>query len=283
MNNVFCGEYNYQYDNGVGCCSSQNMANCEYSPEQLYSVWYELRRPFAVPTTATNTHKCVWEIFSTGQAGCLLCAKHHQCSIDVCDNVERASDGTFCTITGMCIKAQNLQINEFEDVYPTYMKQSFVCIPTENTNTILHDRVNEYLTNFLRLPYVVEQMDLFASLNRAQLFKMLSSSIYSLMCICKSKLNMKIKYSEVCSVTIGLLYMMRTGIRAHNICVLPQIPILSKILPAESMLIKLYNFRPKNITDVENKFKFHLRGVPLKKFQHLGLHFSVNSNLNFDM
>ena len=259
------------------------MANCEYAPEQLYSVWYALRRPFAVPATERNTHKCVWEMFAAGNAGCLICAKHHRCSIDVCDDVEKASDGTFCRITGMCIKAQNLEINEFEDVYPTYMKQSFVCIPTENTNTILHDRVNEYLTNFLRLSYVVAQMDLVASLDREEFCKMLSSSIYSLMCICKSKLNMKIKYSEVCSVTIGLLYMMRTGIRAHNICVLPCIPVLCKVLPPESMLMKLYNFRPKNITDVENKFKFHLRGVPLKQFQHLGLHFSVNNDVNSNM
>ena len=97
-------------------------------------------------------------------------------------------------------------------------------------------------------------------------------SINRLVCVCKWKLHMKIKQAEIRNISIGLLYLMKTGIRVHNVCVLPCIEEFHHMLPPESTLIKNHNFKPKHITDVENKFKFFFRDVNMSEFGKLGLH-----------
>lgn len=52
-------------------------------------------------------------------------------------------------------------------------------------------------------------------------------------------------------VVFGLLYLMRSGITIHEICVLPAISALHHMLPNESNLLKHHRFRSKFITDTE--------------------------------
>ena len=52
---------------------------------------------------------------------------------------------------------------------------------------------------------------------------------------------------------------MRTGINVHGVFVLPHIPRLVNLLPIENMLPKIFHLESKIITDVENRFKMHIR------------------------
>jgi len=73
--------------------------------------------------------------------------------------------------------------------------------------------------------------------------------------ICNKFLKMNIKRTDMRSAVFGLLFLMRSGIHIHDICVLPSIPELLEFLPNESNLLKYFGFKSKTITEIENKFK----------------------------
>ena len=62
---------------------------------------------------------------------------------------------------------------------------------------------------------------------------------------------MGIRRNDMRVVVFGLLYLMRSGITIHEICVLPAISALHDMLPNESNLLKHHRFRSKFITDTE--------------------------------
>ena len=90
--------------------------------------------------------------------------------------------------------------------------------------------------------------------------------------ICNKHLNMNVKRTDMRTAVFGLLFLMRSGIYIHDICVLPCIAALGDMLPNESNLMKYFNFKSKNITEIENKFKFHLRHANKLQMHNMGFH-----------
>jgi len=72
------------------------------------------------------------------------------------------------------------------------------------------------------------------------------------------------------TLVFGLLYLMRTGISAHSMCLMPALTCLVHLLPNESYLPKLFDFKAKHITEVENRFKFMLRLCSADDIQRMG-------------
>lgn len=90
--------------------------------------------------------------------------------------------------------------------------------------------------------------------------------------ICNRYLRMNIRRNDMRVVVFGVMFLMRSGICIHDISVLPHIPELVQLLPNESNLVRFFNFKSKFITDIENKFKFHLRNVTRAQMHHMGFH-----------
>lgn len=99
-----------------------------------------------------------------------------------------------------------------------------------------------------------------------------SQQLRSTIPICNRYLQMNIRRNDMRVVVFGLMFLMRTGICIHDICVLPSITELYQILPNESNLFRNFNFKCKHITDIENKFKFHLRNVTRSHMHTMGFH-----------
>lgn len=70
---------------------------------------------------------------------------------------------------------------------------------------------------------------------------------------------LRIRPSEVSSLMIGLLYLLRNGVQIHDLVILPQIPELKLILPNTMHLERVFKIRAKTLTEVENRVKFTLR------------------------
>ena len=58
---------------------------------------------------------------------------------------------------------------------------------------------------------------------------------------------------------IGLLYQMRVGVIVHDFVVLPRLPLLAYLLPAEQHLAAGFHVRAKAISEAENVVKHNLR------------------------
>lgn len=128
---------------------------------------------------------------------------------------------------------------------------------------------------------VVRSLDIHKEVKKYQIFDIESRKRLCQKCceqlkitipICNKYLNMNIKKCDMRTIVYGLIFLMRSGIFIHDICVLPVLSELTQCLPNESNLLKYFGFRSKNITDIENKFKFHLRGVKRSDMQNMGFH-----------
>jgi hypothetical protein len=58
---------------------------------------------------------------------------------------------------------------------------------------------------------------------------------------------------------IGVLYLLRAGLVAQHIIILPEMKILSHILPSENLLYEFFQVKCKCITEVENIIKLQIR------------------------
>jgi len=85
--------------------------------------------------------------------------------------------------------------------------------------------------------------------------------------MCSAK---KIRKSELKSITIGILYLMRCGVNYNGVIILPKIVELTHILPSENLLMPFFGFKSKFITDTENRFKFLIKSMPPAKLKVLG-------------
>jgi len=72
------------------------------------------------------------------------------------------------------------------------------------------------------------------------------------------------------SISIGLVYLMRTGLFIHGTIILEAIPELHNILPPESALEELTGLKPKLVTETENIVKHIIRTLPMSTFA--GMH-----------
>lgn len=269
----------------------------ENAMDKNYKLWSMLRKPFCL-TVSYQPHKCEWENFSLNQGGCTLCGKRHDCCKNKCFDTIQTSEGVVCAITGIVIKDQNLQLNDYDDNYVSYGNPNN-CRRTYG-DTIMANLEHEIKRHMYDIVLSERARELFYSLqntsmsnkkrskcgcdltrsentewNEAIRIEVLSQACrhaVSLIALCRCKLNMKIKQNELRQLSVGLLYLTRTGIRLHDICLLPVVPNVDLALPNENQLFKNFNFKAKNITDVENKFKFHLRGLTRDELARVGFH-----------
>jgi hypothetical protein len=84
---------------------------------------------------------------------------------------------------------------------------------------------------------------------------------------------MYIKPSELQEMAVGLMYLMRTGIYSQGKTILPVIPALGQMLPAEGVLKSHFNIRSKYITENENRAKQCLRHVSCAKLHSTQFNF----------
>lgn len=89
---------------------------------------------------------------------------------------------------------------------------------------------------------------------------------------CAFFLKVNTRSSEIRVLVFGLLYLMRSGVEIDGISVIPRVPLLKSLLPAENTLQSVHDFRPKFITDVENKYKYLFRSMPPRDLRMLSLH-----------
>lgn len=80
-----------------------------------------------------------------------------------------------------------------------------------------------------------------------------------------------IKPMEVRTYVVGLLYLMRAGVIVNNQQVITKVELLDCLLPSENLLESIFGFRSKNITDIENRFKFFFRQLSVVSLQKMCL------------
>jgi hypothetical protein len=66
-------------------------------------IWRLIRQPFIFPTAPRLPHRCAWEIFATGRAGCTLCGDIHVCDSLTCAQKIITEDSIICSITGFYV------------------------------------------------------------------------------------------------------------------------------------------------------------------------------------
>lgn len=71
---------------------------------------------------------------------------------------------------------------------------------------------------------------------------------------------------------VGILYLMRVGLIAHNIIVLPCVKVLIYLLPCENLLHQYFHIKCKSITEVENIVKLHVRMLNIEQLHKLAGH-----------
>lgn len=64
---------------------------------------------------------------------------------------------------------------------------------------------------------------------------------------------------------VGVLYLLRVGLIAQHIVLLPQMHILTHLIPCENLLEQFFQVKCKNITEVENIIKLHTRMLSRSK------------------
>jgi hypothetical protein len=231
-----------------------------------YEVWKKLRRPFVLPTDVPMPHTCKWERFAFDKLGCVLCAAIHDCAAGKCTQTHEAEDGTICLLSGVVINRYNFQMHEWDNNYPSFAMRRNQCTRSKvdlNTDCIVHDTVNDLLV----------QKN--TGNKTHHLVNLLSRQICTTIAFFATEMQMKIKILDYRNWTIGILYLMKNGISMHGVHVLPKISALQTLLPPESQLHRQYNFKCKNITDVENKMKLYLRDINVAQLQK----FCWNTNL----
>jgi len=74
-----------------------------------------------------------------------------------------------------------------------------------------------------------------------------------------ARLRLNTKSGDLRNTIFGLTYLLKNGIYAGPVTVVPRVPGLEDFLPSENNLARFFDFRAKYITDVENKCKFAFR------------------------
>jgi len=101
----------------------------------------------------------------------------------------------------------------------------------------------------------------------ASLCKYLNKQVCTTIAFLSTEMGMKLKMMDYKNFTFGMLYLMKSGIQLHGVHILPTVMELQHLLPPESQLQRRFNFKCKNITDVENKIKLLLRDISAKQLQ----------------
>ena len=121
--------------------------------------------------------------------------------------------------------------------------------------------LNDLKIQVLNQPYDLE-------LRRA-LCEICVERVTNLLSWCTRYLKIVVKQNELKYVTWGLTYMMRQGVEVQNVMIVPKIPELESVLCNEAIVSRYLGFKAKNITDVENRFKFEFRSMSSENLARL--------------
>jgi len=272
------------------------------------AVWHKLRSPFALPPSSVGFHQCEWETFDMGVAGCLLCGSIHDCSRQLCTQLQQIEDATVCEITGCIVHKSNLVANEFDDTAMLRHPSS-----AGKLQGVLHDDIQRYVrllltsrqstqahelelakmttkfrgymlsgitdtncvftcleTSMRRLQSARVLPQFFDLAERETIVNTASQHIAFLIVCTRCRMPHMLRGMDNRTLVFGLLYLMRTGMTAHSVCLMPAIYKLVHLLPNESLLPKLFDFKAKHITEVENRFKYMLRTCTAVDIQRMG-------------
>jgi hypothetical protein len=273
------------------------------------AVWRQLRRPFVMGPASAGFHECRWEVFDMGVAGCLSCGLVHRCAPAVCKQVVQTEDAGVCVITGYCVHSHNLVSNEFDDTAMLRRKPSGVAkllsLDFDEIDTHIHALLTSALSRaahdleISKLVYkfrshvgnsTASQPCIFeviaAGMRKTQSSRVLTTDfrlrerellaatvsphIKFLIAQCVRRQPAMLRGLDTRTLVFGMLYLMRTGICAHSLCLLPTQSQLVLLLPNESYLAKIFGFKAKHITEVENRLKFLLRSCTSAEIEKMG-------------
>jgi hypothetical protein len=271
-------------------------------------AWHKLRSPFVLPPASIGFHECEYETFDMGLAGCLLCGRVHRCAQQVCPRLVQIEDATVCEITGCVVHSHNLVANAFDDTAmlrkPGGSTRAPLCLHDDveryvralltspasaeahrmqlakltcKLRSIVLGSCAEHASVFALLESSVSRLhstrvvpESFQAAQRHGMVAVASQHIAFLLASTRARMPHMLRGLETRTLVFGLLYLMRTGISAHSVCLMPALASLVHMLPNESFLPKLFDFKAKHITEVENRFKFILRQCCAEDIQRMG-------------
>ena len=165
--------------------------------------------------------------------------------------------------------------------------QTAQCGLNADGNTVLKNKTNaiQYIDVIKILEHVYEknnaktkQLCCYNLPLREKVLQDIQQVLRHVLNMCRSQWHVNIKPLEIRIYIVGLVYLMRSGVVVHNIQVIPCFPILTYLLPAENLLQSVFGIKSKFITDIENKFKYFFRQIPVKNLIKLGFH-ETNTSL----
>ena len=269
------------------------------TPKEVYiRLWRLLKQPFTLPTNYTHTHTCDWKAIDVDLLGCVICGQIHACADLQCKNIIETEDGTVCALSGVYIRNKQYVLTEYQDtVNLTDMKVSHRVIEESSYEDILsvyqrlilsqtaenlhykqqlncvlkchqhfkrsHD--NGVLWCLRVVSEINDQMHIFDRGERQAVIDVASKNCYNVLSVLVAEFGMYMKANELQEMAVGLLYLMRTGIRHSDSIVLPALPQLRHMLPAENLLGTHFGIRSKYITESENRTKLCLRHAKPEK------------------
>jgi hypothetical protein len=264
--------------------------------ELMIDVWRRLRRPFILPVGARH-HACEWEAIDIDVLGCLVCGSIHACDVCTCAEVIETNDSVVCAISGAVLRNQMYSQVEFVDTVAmtgpvSQFEEDFTAEVEQTVEHMLLSASSQrqrraalcdvllrwtragaaggaaaapaqsLLAACAALARKAEHLPhAFAFVSAPRRHALAAAAkedcrrILRFMVTC----GMPVKAAEAPRLTVGLLYLMRHGIRNAEQVVLQKRSEIAQILPAESMLSKHYGIHPKFITETENRIKFCLR------------------------
>ena len=255
----------------------------------LVDIWKSLRRPFILPEQSIRLHKCEYETIDMGVLGCCICATIHICDFSTCQNVIDTNDGKVCCLSGIVVYPKKYAENEYMDTLtlsdniPEFCDYYEDLVATVNSMLVsaLAMRTRRHLmcVNLLRLRTLVQNSNNvvtscsawlksmqtnsylcdFVSIQRREKLKKSAIDACSQAISLMLNTGMTFKSPEVKKITVGLLYLMRSGVFIKQSVILKQLVDMQKVLPPENILLKSYGIHPKFITETENRLKFSLR------------------------
>lgn len=253
-------------------------------------AWRMLRTPFCMPERCLGAHVCEWERIDVDKSGCRLCSHVHVCGYGTCTMVTETCDSLVCEISGLCVRTSNISDTGFSDEVISYGAKTAYSGDARDIYDDIEVHVAEMLLSgtarevaalerahhatkighavqrassradvssvvdavehALRTATERKRYDHFDAAARSRVAAVCSQQLRSAIPICSKHLNLSVRRSDMRVVVFGLLYLMRSGVTIHDICVLPCIDELTQMLPNESNLLKYYTFRSKHITGV---------------------------------
>ena len=261
-------------------------------------IWRLTRQPFILPCTPRVQHRCKWEIFAAGRAGCTVCGAIHVCDQLTCQHQIMTEDSILCSITGCFLNKIYGSETWSDRSICTSLDKKHVSELTYDIETHLHDLLlsnnAKAYTQFEQDNYVSRLSSLIehcgAQQDGAQQCDCVTDVLGSVLqkipwriplafCAterdalkkrCMVAINtsasmlFKNKYFKICrgnqkAIVFGLVYLLRTGVTRDAQVVLPRLLELHAVLPLEAHLKAFFGVSPSSITDTENRLKFVIR------------------------